>query len=305
MGIAVSCTKWSHRLRQRLGDPMGYVFIAPAIGLLTVFFFYPMVQALYMSFFEWPLLGEREFVFLGNYIEMLHDDSVWNAWRFTAYWVLVITPPIFIVAFTLALLTKSRRRGISVFRSIYFVPTVLSFVAASVIWKWFYGPQESGVANYFLMSLGLIRQPIGWLGQVPISIFAVAVMGTWMWSGLTMLLCLGGLQAIPEELYEAAAIDGAGRLKTMWYITLPLLRSTFALALIISLIGSFMSFPEFLIMTGGGPRHQTTPILMRIYDNSFRYYRLGYGSALSFVLTLVMAVLTWLQLRWVHRPTEY
>ena len=119
-----------------------------------------------------------------------------------------------------------------------------------------------------------------------------------------MLLFLGGLQAIPEVLYEAASIDGASRLKAMWYITLPLLRSTFGLALVISLIGSFLSFPEFLVMTEGGPRRRTTPILMYIYDHSFRYYHLGYASALSFFLMLVMVVLTWLQLRWFHRPTE-
>jgi len=304
MNSSGSCARWSQRLRQRLGNPVAYLFVAPAMGLLTVFFFYPMLQALYMSFFDWPLLGERRFVFLGNYAAMFHDDIAWTAWRFTVYWIISITPPIFVLAFMLALLTSSKRRGMSIFRSIYFVPTVLSFVAAAVIWRWFYGPQESGVANYVLMSLGVIQQPVGWLGLVPISIYAMVVMGTWLWSGLTRLLLLGGLQAIPEQLYQAAAIDGASRLQAMWYITLPLLRPTFGLALIISLVGSFMSFPEFLVMTRGGPRHLTTPILMRIYGISFRYYHLGYGAALSFVLTIVVAILTRLQLRWFHRPTE-
>jgi multiple sugar transport system permease protein len=284
---------------------MAYLFIAPAVALLATFFYYPMLRSVYMSFFEWPLLGVPKFVGLANYAAMLRDSIARTAWRFTIYWTLVITPPIFAAGFTLAYLTSGRRRGMSLFRSIYFVPTVLNTVAAGVIWRWFFGSQANGLANFVLMSLGLTKQPIGWLGQVPLSIYCVVLMGTWLWVGLTMLLILGGLQAIPEELYEAAAIDGATGLRVLRFITLPLLRTTFGLALVISVIGSFLSFPEFLIMTEGGPRHLTTPILMWIYDNSFRYYRLGYGASLSVVLMLILIVLTWVQLRWFHRPTEY
>ncbi len=288
-----------------MGNPLGYLFVAPVMLLLAAFFYYPMLQALFMSFFDWPLLGARQFVFLSNYAAMFRDDIVWTAWRFTIYWTLAITPPIFIVGFVLALLTSSKRPGIGIFRSIYFVPTVLTTVAAAVIWKWFFSSQASGLANYVLMSLGIVHEPVGWLGSAALATYSVATMGTWLWVGLTMLLLLGGLQSIPEDLYEAAAIDGASRPRALYHITLPLLRPTFGLALIISIIGSFLSFAEFLVMTEGGPRHQTTPILMVIYDNGFRYYRLGYAATLSFGLMLVLVVLTWAQLRWLHRPADY
>lgn len=296
---------WRRRFGRRVGNPLGYLFVAPVILLLAVFFYFPMLQALYMSFFDWPLLGERAFVGLGNYTAMFGDEIVWTAWNFTIYWAVAITPPIFVVGFALALLTSRKRRGMSLFRSIYFLPTVLTTIAAAVIWKWFFSSQAYGLANYVLLAIGVIHQPIAWLGVPAIATFSVAAMGTWLWVGLTMLLLLGGLQSIPDDLYEAAAIDGASRLRALTYITLPLLRPTFGLALIISIIGSFLSFAEFLIMTEGGPRHLTTPILMVIYDNAFRYYRLGYAAALSFVLMLVLVVLTWMQLRWFHQPIEY
>jgi len=174
-----------------------------------------------------------------------------------------------------------------------------------VIWRWFFGSQANGLANYFIMQLGLVDTPVDWLGNVPQSILAVAFAGIWMWVGLTMLLMVGAIQGIPTEIHESASIDGASWLQSAYYITLPLMRTTFGLALIISIIGSFLSFAEFLIMTEGGPMHATTPIMMLIYNTSFRYYRLGYGAALSFVLMVVLAVLTWVQLKWFHRPEEY
>lgn len=292
-------------LRRRMGDPLAYFFLAPAMLLLVAFFYYPIVQSLYMSFFEWPLLGERTFVGFANYLAMFRDGIAWTAWRFTIHWTIVITPPIFVVGFVLAMVTSGRQRGISIFRSIYFLPTVLTTVAGGVIWKWFFGSQANGLANYLLMKMRIVQQPVGWLGDASLATYCVAVMGTWLWVGLTMLLILGGIQAIPEEIHEAAAIDGADRLQTIRHITLPLLRTTFGLALIISVIGSFLSFPEFMIMTQGGPKHLTTPIMMWIYDNSFRYYRLGYGATMSFALMLVLVVLTWIQLQWFNRPTEY
>ena len=295
---------WSRRLRQRVGNPFGYVLLAPAVILLVVFFYYPVMHSLYMSVFKWPLLGERTFIGLGNYAEMLDDAVVMTAWRFTFTWTLIITPPIFLLALLLAVLTSSQRRGTTIFRSIYFMPTVLTSVAAGLIWKWFFGSQVNGIVNYTLTQLGVIDEPIGWLGTMPYAVIAVAVAGTWLWVGLTMLLFVGAIQGIPQELYEAAEIDGASAWQSLRRVTLPLLRTTFGLALIISIIGSFMSFPEFMVMTEGGPAHKTTPILMWIYYTSFRTYRLGYGAALSFVLMAILVVLTLIQFRFFHRPEE-
>jgi multiple sugar transport system permease protein len=301
----VTTQSWWKKIKPRLGDPIAYVMIAPAIILLAVFFYYPVFQSFYMSLFNWPLLGERTFIGLGNYLEMFTDKVAIKAWTFTVIWTLVITPMIFVVAFLLAFLTSSQRKLMGIFRSIYFVPTILMTVASGVIWRYFFGSQAYGLANYALMSLKITSQPLNFLGSTPQSIFSVAFSGIWMWVGLTMLLLVGAIQSIPLEIHESANMDGATWLQTTWYITLPLMRTTFGMAMIISIIGSFLSFAEFLIMTQGGPNHSTTPILMWIYNTSFQYYHLGYGAALSFVLMLVLIVLTTIQMKLFHRPEEF
>jgi multiple sugar transport system permease protein len=293
------------KIRPRLGDPVAYLMIAPALILLLVFFYFPVFQSFYMSLFNWPLLGERTFIGLQNYINMFSDAVALQAWKFTVIWTLVITPFIFIVGMLLAFLTSSQRKLMGFFRSVYFVPTILMTVAGGIIWRYFFSSQAYGLANYLLMSLKIISTPINFLGAVPQSIFSIAFAGIWMWVGLTMLLLVSAIQAIPTELHEAANIDGASWLQTSWYITLPLIRTSFGMAMIISIIGSFLSFAEFLIMTQGGPSHATTPILMWIYDQSFQYYHLGYGAALSFILMIVLIVLTVIQLKLFHRPEEF
>jgi multiple sugar transport system permease protein len=281
----------------RLGDPAGYLLMAPIVILLLGFFYYPVLRSLYMSLFDWPLIGTPKFVGWGNYVRMLGDKVIWQAWGFTIVWTALITPACVILSLLLALLTSNTLRGISFFRSIYFMPTVLTTVAAGLIWKWFFGSQQDGLVNYALQSIGAIDGPIGWLGTVPWNSIAVGVMGLWLWVGLSMVLFIGAIQSIPVELYEAAGIDGASPWQRFTLITLPMLRPTFGLVFIISVIGSFMSFPEFLTMTNGGPGGSTTPILMRIYIVSFKSFKLGYGSALSFVLMLSLVLLTIIQLR--------
>jgi multiple sugar transport system permease protein len=140
---------------------------------------------------------------------------------------------------------------------------------------------------------------------VPQSIFSIAISGVWMWVGLTMLLLVSAIQSIPPEIHEAANIDGASWFQSTLHITFPLIRNSFGMAMIISIIGSFLSFAEFLIMTQGGPSHATTPIMMWIYDQSFQYYHLGYGAALSFILMIVLILLTIIQLKLFHRTEEF
>jgi multiple sugar transport system permease protein len=292
------------KIRSQLGDPIAYLMIAPALILLLVFFYYPVFQSFYMSLFNWPLLGEKTFVGFQNYINMFSDSVALQAWKFTFLWTLVITPLIFFMGLLLAFLTSSQRKLMGIFRSIYFVPTILMTVAGGIIWRYFFSSQAYGLANYLLLSLKIISTPINFLGAVPQSIFSIAFAGIWMWVGLTMLLLVSAIQAIPTELLESANMDGASWLQSSWYITFPLIRPSFGMAMIISIIGSFLSFAEFLIMTDGGPSHATTPILMWIYNQSFQYYHLGYGAALSFILMLVLVVLTVFQLKLFHRPEE-
>jgi len=296
---------WRKKIKIRLGDPIAYLMVAPAIILLLVFFYYPVFQSFYMSLFNWSLMGEHTFVGLGNYLNMFSDKVAIKAWKFTVIWTLVITPLIFIVGMLLAFLTSSQRKLMGVFRSIYFVPTIMMTVASGIIWRYFFSSQAYGLGNYILMSLKITSEPLNFLGATPQSIFSIAFSGVWMWVGLTMLLLVSAIQAIPTEILESANIDGAGWLQTSWYITFPLIRPSFGMAMIISIIGSFLSFAEFLIMTEGGPNHTTTPILMWIYTQSFQYYHLGYGAALSFILMIVLIILTIIQLKLFHRPEEF
>ena len=295
---------WWKKTKLRLGDPVAYLMIAPAIILLLVFFYYPVFQSFYMSLFNWPLLGERTFIGFQNYIAMFSDSVALKAWKFTVIWTLVITPMIFIMGMLLAFLTSSQRKLMGIFRSVYFMPTILMTVAGGIIWRYFFSSQAYGLGNFVLMKLKIVSEPVNFLGAVPQSIFSIAFSGVWMWVGLTMLLLVSAIQSIPTELHESANIDGANWLQSSWYITLPLIRTSFGMAMIISIIGSFLSFAEFLIMTDGGPSHATTPILMWIYDQSFQYYYLGYGAALSFILMIVLVILTVIQLKLFHRPEE-
>ncbi len=296
---------WLKKARSRLGDSIAYLMIAPAMILLLVFFYFPVFQSFYMSLFNWPLLGERTFIGLQNYIAMFSDSVALKAWKFTVIWTVVITPLIFLAGTLLAFLTSSQRKLMGIFRSIYFVPTILMTVASGIVWRYFFSSQAYGLANFMLMKLKFISDPINFLGAVPQSIFTVAFSGVWMWVGLTMLLLVSAIQGIPSEILESASIDGANYAQSSWYITLPLIRTTFGMAMIISIIGSFLSFAEFLIMTDGGPNHATTPILMWIYNQSFQYYHLGYGAALSFILMILLVVLTAIQLKMFHRPEEF
>lgn len=283
----------------------GWLFVAPAMALTFLFFVYPLLNTIWISFHEYNVIrGTMEWVGGANYARMGGDEILWKAIRNTTLYTLVVTPLIFLVAFPLALLVNQRVRGVTFFRAAYFLPGVISYVTASFIWKWMY-QDLFGLINYVLVTLGIVDQPILWMSTASRAMLSVIIMIVWKTAGFSMLILLGGLQAIPTEVYEAAQIDGAGRWSTFWRVTFPLLRPTFALALVLSVIGSFLAFDHFYVMTQGGPAHGTETIVMWIYRNSFAFFNLGYGAAISIVLLLFLVVLSVLQLRVLRSPVEY
>jgi len=290
-----------HRKRAKLGH---LLFVAPAALMVLVFFVYPLAQAFVMSFYEWPVLGEKTFVGFSNYLNAFRDEIFLNSLLFTAKYTLVVTPPIFLMALGLAMLINNNLAGTVFFRSVYFLPVVISLVVASLVWLWIYNDLY-GVLNYYLSRLGLVEEPINWMGQASTSLPAVAAMITWKTAGFTMVILLAGLQAIPQEVNEAARIDGANAWQLLRHITLPLLRPWIVLALVISVIGSVLAFEQFLIMTDGGPSNSTTTAVHWIYTTSFKYFKLGYGSAMTFVLLVILAVLSLIQLRALRDRAEY
>jgi multiple sugar transport system permease protein len=283
---------------------VGFLFVLPVVTFVSVFFIYPLIRTVWMSLHDWPLLGQPSFIGMENYNTMLADEQFWDSLGFTTRYTLLVTPPIFILAFILALLVNLPLRGIGFFRTAFFLPVVIGLSASSLLWVWLLNGRV-GAINSIFESFGLIDGPVVWLGKFDSALFAIIVSVVWKTVGFTMVLLLTGMQAIPEELYHAAMVDGAGAVARFRHITLPLLRRTIALALVLSVVGSYLAFDQFYIMTSGGPRNQTITVVYWIFNNSFTYFNMGYGAALSIVLLLILVTLSVVQLRLLRDDTDY
>jgi len=282
----------------------GFFFVLPAVLFTLTMFIFPLCMTAWMSLNDWPLIGKPTFLGLGNFTAMMNDGQFWSSLWFTTQYTLMVTPPIFILAFVLALLINTAMRGVGIFRTIYFIPVVIGLGTSSLLWVWLLNDRV-GIINAFLKDVGLVQKPIIWFVAKNTAMFAIIVSIVWKTVGFTMILLLAGMQAIPDELYQAAMVDGASYRQRLTHIMLPLLRSTIALALVLSVIGSFLAFDQFFIMTRGGPQNQTITAVYWIFNNSFTYYKMGYGAALSLVLLVILAALSLVQLRLLRDDTTY
>ena len=249
-----------------------------------------------MSFQEWNPLGGSKFVGLSNYIEILESKEFWQTLWNTTIYTIIVTPMIFLPAILLATGLRKTTSSSKIFRTIFFLPVAISFVVASYVWLWIYN-DTYGILNYILMTMGFLDKPIAWLDTTWKARVMVSIMIAWKTQGFTMMILLAGLQSIPAELYEAAKIDGAGRFQLFRYITLPLLRPTLVLSLIISIAGSFKAFDHFYIMTGGGPMKTTQTMVMYINKVTFEYYKVGLGAAASVIFLIMLLVISIFQLK--------
>ncbi|NPV67688.1 MAG: sugar ABC transporter permease [Anaerolineae bacterium] len=282
----------------------GLFFVLPAVTFTLLFFIIPLLMTIWMSLHDWPLIGTPSFIGSGNYDTLAADRQFWTSLGFTIRYTLLVTPPIFILAFVLALLVNLPLRGVGLFRTAYFIPVVIGLGASSLLWVWLLNDRV-GPFNTILRQVNLLQGSLVWLGSFDTALFAIIVSVVWKTVGFTMVLLLTGMQAIPQEIYQAAMVDGASYLGRLRHITLPLLRPTIALALVLSVIGSFLAFDQFYIMTRGGPRNQTITVVYWIFNNSFTYFKMGYGAALSLVLMGFLVILSMLQLRLLHREISY
>ena len=281
----------------------GALFVLPCVLFVAVFFLTPLVMTAWMSLHTWPLLGAHHFTGLANYRELAQDSAFWSALGFTFRYALLTTPLIFLVAFGLAAIVERRVMGVGLLRTAYFLPVVVGLGTASVLWVWMLNAQV-GVLNALAQALHLTRDPIAYLDSPQSALLTTSLMIVWKTAGLSMLLLLVGLQAIPTYLYEAATIDGASPWQRLWRVTLPLMRRTFALALVLSVTGSLLAFDQFYILTHGGPQSSTVTAVFWIYNTSFGSFRLGYGSAMSLVLLLILVVVSVAQLYLLRDDTE-
>ncbi len=276
----------------------GWTFIGPSLALLLVFSAAPLLFAFYLSVHGWNLVEPvKPFVGLRHYVQLAGDGTFWNAAKNTLLYSLYV-PATMMLSLAVALLLNRSFRGVALLRAVFFMPYITSFVAISIVWQWMYDP-EFGFINWALGLVGL--GPYPWLSNPATALPALMIMAVWIHIGFQMVIFLAGLQAIPNELYEAAMIDGAGRWRRFWRITLPLLKPTTFFVLVTSIIGSFQVFTFVYVMTEGGPLRATDVIVYHIYQNAWQFLRMGYASAMSWVLFAAILSITLLQFRLLGR----
>jgi multiple sugar transport system permease protein len=279
------------------------ILLFPATLGLLLFAFLPILQALQVSFYDAPLLAPRRtFIGLENYTTALQDPvfhkALWNTVVYAGGVVILQVP----VALGLALLIRETIPGIGFFRSTYFLPVVTSLVVVSTVWKIMYHT-DNGLINSVLRTLSVSPQP--WLTSPGHALWSLVIIGVWKEVGFSMLVLLGGLQNIPLDFYEAAAIDGATGWRSFWQITLPLLRRALLFVLVLTIINAFKLFIPVYVITEGGPADSTQTLVFYIFQSAFRYFKLGYASALSFLLLGLVLLLTAAQFRVFRTDVEY
>jgi len=275
--------------------------VSPAVALVVVFVLFPLGYAVYISLTNWPLLGPYHFVGLANYKQLLHDSGFKHSVVFTLTYTAIVTPPIFIVGYGLAALLRANRFGSKLFRTIFFLPFVVGLSTVSFMFEIELQPNSGGV-DFLLSKLGIVSDSHAWTVNQTSALIAISVIVVWFASGLTMLILTGGMQSIPQELYEAADVDGASWWAKEWRITLPMLRRSIALALIISIIGSFLAFNQFYILAQNNVGLET--VVEWIYQTAFTRFQVGYATAMAICLVVVIALVTSAQFLILRDDTE-
>jgi multiple sugar transport system permease protein len=288
------------RFWSRSNERMGYLFILPSLLHLIVFLLIPLGFSFYLSFTDWrgTNFQSAPWVGLDNYEFMMDDRRFWNAMENSAYFTLLSVPGGMVISLLVAVVMNQKLRGIYFFRTIFFMPVISSWVAVSVIWITLLDPQ-AGILNYILTTLGL--SPVNWLGDPETAMPSIVLITIWKGMGFQMVIWLAGLQAIPQTLYEAAAIDGASSWQRFRRITLPLLTPTTFFLAVTGVIGSFQVFTPVYVITEGGPRGATDVAVHRIYLRAFEAFDMGYASAQAWVLFLVIFTATFLQVMYQRR----
>ncbi len=277
-------------LREMRRNLPAYLFTAPFFLLFAVFFVYPTLRSIYLSLFKWKTFGTYSFVGLDNYVKLFHDPlflkSIWN----TAFVVITSSPAQIVLALVLAVALNAKFvKGRTVWRAVFFSPILISSVVTAIVWTLMFD-LHYGFINYLLSLVHL--GPVPWLTQGSWARVAVSTLVTWRWTGWNMVIILAGLQSIPQELYEAAEVDGASSWQTFWHVTLPLLRPVLTFCLMISLIDNFKLFAEPAMLTDGGPSDGTLSIVMYLYRQAFKYHNFGYASAVAVGLFAIIVVIS-------------
>lgn len=265
------------------------IFLLPFIALYFLFTIYPFVRGFYMSFFDWSILKGHIFTGVENYQRVLADPEFYNALWNTVKFVIYSTVPLVILGFVFALIANRKMPLVGILRTIFFVPNVLSVSVVAIIWSGVlggYGSLVNSIVNLFG------HDTIYWFKVENLAWFSIVVITVWWTVGFNMLIFLSALQNIPFHVYEAAALDGAGSIRTVLYITLPQLRGTFKAVTLLQIIASFKVFAQIYLVTKGGPAGSTMPVMQYLYERGMGSYQFGFASAISVIIFLILLVLS-------------
>lgn len=280
-----------------------YIVLIPVLIHFAIFQLIPMIFSFILTFMDWPIIGEPRFVGLANWKELFSDGlawkSLWNTTLFSIYYIL----PTMALGLILALLINSDIKFSNVYKSVFFLPVVTSFVVVSGIWGWLFRGTEYGLINGFLELLGIPTQLF--LATDKQALIVLAGLSIFKVTGSTMIYYFAGLKSIPAQLYEAAKIDGASAWRTFWSVTFPLLKPIHFYVAVITTIGSFQIFDSAFILTGGGPNNSTMTIVFYLYETGFKSLRLGYASVMAYLLFFIILAITLFQRKALGNQVDY
>jgi multiple sugar transport system permease protein len=270
----------------------GLLFSLPFICVYGLFMVFPLLFGLFISFFDWDILSSRRFVGLANYIKLFADETFYSSLWHTVQFVLMTTPPLLIVGFAMALMITSTSALRKVAENAFFLPYILSMTVVGTLWAWLM-QKDFGFLNQLIRLCG--GKGVGWLVNPNIAMWSVVLATLWWTAGFNMVLFSAGIKQIPNEIYESAAMDGASYLQRLFKITIPLVKPTTSLCLILQIIASFNVFGQVYVMTGGGPYGTTRVLTQYVYETGFKYFKMGYSAAMSYVLFLVVLLISVIQ----------
>lgn len=267
----------------------GILFALPFLVVYAAFMVYPLLSGLWISFFKWDILSKPSFLALANYRTLFSDEKFYSSLWHTLQFVLITTPTLLAVGFVMALAITGDSPLKSLMENVFFFPYIFSMTVVSTLWAWIL-QKDWGIINQLLVQLN--RQPISWLTNERWAMWSVGLTTLWWTAGFNMVLFSAGIKQIPKEIYESASIDGAGYAGSVRHVTIPLVAPTTLLCLILQIIASFNVFGQVYVMTGGGPHGTTRVLVQYIYETGFKYYKMGYSAAMSYILFLIILVIS-------------
>ena len=270
----------------------GIIFSLPFLVVYLAFMIYPLLSGLYISFFTWDILSTASFVGLDNYSTLFSDEKFYSSLWHTLQFVLMTTPTLLVAGFLMALAITGSSPWKGLMENVFFFPYIFSMTVVSTLWAWLM-QKDWGIFNQALINIG--QNPVSWLTNEKLAMWSVALTTLWWTAGFNMVLFGAGIKQIPKEIYESAAIDGATYIQSVRHITIPLVSSTTVLCLILQIIASFNVFGQVYVMTGGGPHGTTRVLVQYIYETGFKFFKMGYSAAMSYILFLIILVISILQ----------